>query len=293
VRSSATLTSSRAVQAALLLALALLASACEVAAGETRRGPEPYRPVGDALARGLADVTFPWSAAPGSPGSIGEIVQTAGSADAAAVTLRISAGGTGVSLRGDCADSARVGGAWPDNTSVDVVEYGSGRCTGWTRATTGSATSWVRDEYLQGLPPPEARTTPGVVSSSPGDPALAQLRGWTTRLLDGAGRIALLSRHSPGSSQAAFTLKSLEELQADMHALAAEIGGAAPPPTPACATPRRATIEAAGTVEELGKQLHTAFSTGSDDTAGLEALVARYLASQKESARLIGECARR
>lgn len=278
---------------ALLVALAVAASACEVAAGETRRGPEPFRPVGDAIASGLEDVTFPWSAAPGSPAAIGEIVQTAGNAAAETVTVKVVAGGTGVSLRSDCADGARAGGAWVDNTSVDVTEYGSGRCQGWTRVTTGSQSSWVRDEYLQGLPAGENRTTPGVSSTTPGDPALAQLREWTTALMDGAGRVALLSRHSSGSTQQDFTLKSLEEVQDDMRVLASNVGSAGPAPNAACTAPRRPTIEAANTVGELAKQLHTGFTAGAERTSGLESLAERYVTAQKEAARLISECARR
>ncbi len=278
---------------AFLLALALAGSACEVAAGETRRGPEPFRPVGDTIAAGLDDITFPWSATPGSPAAIGEIVQTAGDAAAETVTVTIVAGGTGVSLRSDCTDAARAGGAWVDNTSVDVTEYGSGRCEGWTRVTTGSASSWVRDEYLQGLPAPENRTTPGVSSTSPGDPELAQLRDWTTELLDGAGRVALLSRHSPGSTQQEFTLKSLEELQDDMRTLATAIGAAGPASNAACTAPRRPTVEAANAVEELAKQLHTGFTDGVERASGLGTLAERYLTAQKEAARLVSECARR
>ena len=277
----------------LLVALAVAASACEVAAGETRRGPEPFRRVGDAIAAGLEDVTLPWNAAPGSPAAVGEIVQTAGDAAATTVTVKVVAGGTGVSLRSDCADGARAGGAWVDNTSVDVTEYGSGRCQGWTRVTTGSQSSWVRDEYLQGLPVKENRTTPGVSSTTPGDPALAQLREWTTALLDGAGRVALLSRHSPGSAQQDFTLKSLDEVGDDMRVLAATIGAAGPAPSAACTAARRPTIEAANTVGELAKQLHTGFTEGPSRTSGLEALAERYVAAQKEAARLISECARR
>ncbi|MCC6237875.1 MAG: hypothetical protein IT299_09915 [Dehalococcoidia bacterium] len=283
----------RGVAIGLLLAVALGASACEVAAGETRRGPEPFRPVGDAIAAGLEDVTFPWSAAPGSAAAIGEIVQTAGDATAETVTVKIVAGGTGVSLRSDCTDGARAGGAWVDNTSVDVTEYGSGRCQGWTRVTSGSQSSWVRDEYLQGLPAAENRTTPGVFSTTPGDPALSQLREWTTALMDGAGRVALLSRHSPGSTQQEFTLKSLEELQDDMRVLATGIGAAAPATNAACAAPRRPTIEAANTVGELAKQLHTGFAQGAERTSGLESLAGQYVTSQKEAARLIAECSQR
>src|SRR5262245_43366385 len=45
----------------------------------------------------------------------------------------ISAGGTGVSLRSDCLDSARSGGGWPDGAVVTVTESGADRCSGWAR----------------------------------------------------------------------------------------------------------------------------------------------------------------
>ncbi len=236
---------------------------------------------------------FPWTITAGAPGSIGEIVQTAGDASAAAVTVRILAGGTGVSLRSDCADGARAGGAWVDNTSVDVMEYGSGRCDGWTRATTGSTSSWVRNEYLQGLPPPDQRATLGVSSSTPGDPDLAQLRRWSIQLLDGAGRVALLSRHAPSSAEAPFTIASLTTLQEQMRALAAEITAAAPPASAACVPPRRSTIEGVNAVAELASQMRVDFAAGGGGAAKLEPLVQRYLTAQQEAARLIGACAKR
>lgn len=288
-----TLTPRRAIALACLVLVSLTASACAIAAGETRRGPEPLRPVGDALAEGTAKLAFPWTPAAGAPTSIGEIVQTAGDASAAAVTVRILAGGTGVSLRSDCTDAARAGGAWTDGTSVDVVEYGSGRCAGWTKATSGSTSSWVRDEYLQGLPAPANRTELGVSSSTPGDPALGQLRGWTGRVLDGAGRIALLSRHAPTSTEAGFTLKSLEKVQEDMRVLAAEIAAAEAAPAAACAAPRRPTIDAANMVGDLARQLHVAFASGGGTPATMLPAVERFLATEQEAARLITACAKR
>lgn len=272
--------------------LAWIASGCNVAVGETSRGPEPLRSVGDALDAGITKITFPWTAAAGASGSIGEIVQTSGDAAAPAVSVTISAGGTGISLRNDCQDGVRAGGAWTDGTTVDVVEYGAGRCAGWSKTTTGSATSWVRDEYLQGLPPPDRRTTPGVSSTSPGDPAVAQLRKWSSELLDGTGRIALLSRHAPGSPEAVITTSALERIQEDMRQLAADITAAEAATAPACAAPRKPTIEAATAAADLAKQTATAFSSGAS-TSALDPLVSRYLAAQQESARLITLCAKR
>jgi hypothetical protein len=221
---------------------------------------------------------------------VGDIVQSEGDAAAAPVTLTISAGGTGVSLRNDCADAARAGGAWPDNTEVNVMEYGADNCAGWTRVTTGTAGSWVRDEYLAGLPPPQARTTPGTAAAAPVDPALVDLKRWTVEVLDGAGRIALLSRHSPASAEQGFTLSSLEHLEGDMRGVVEQMNTAGPAASPGCMAARRSTIDSANVVVEMAKELHTSFEARSMDATEIEGLVTRYLTAQKESARLIAEC---
>ena len=59
--------------------------------------------------------------------------------------------GTGVALRDDCADEARYsarGEGWPDNTRVELIEEGEGRCEGWLHVETEGEVSWVRREYL-------------------------------------------------------------------------------------------------------------------------------------------------
>lgn len=268
--------------------LSALAAGCEIAAGETRRGDQPLRSVGDQLAQAVNATTFPWTPAPGT--TSGTIEQTAGSAgeDASAVTVRVSAGGTGVSLRSDCTDAARAGGAWTDNTQVDVVEYGSGRCAGWTRGTTGAVTSWVRDEYLQGLPPAGERTAP-VRPASAGAPQFDQLRGWTLRLQDGAGRLALLSRHSPDSMESNLTGTFIEVVRDEMRTLAAQIGEAE---SGACDSARRPLIDAANALADLAQRMRPTFAEDSEVATGLEAIVLRYATAQAEASRLIGECAR-
>lgn len=57
-------------------------------------------------------------------------------------------GGYGVALRSSCADEARLGTAWADNTAVEIVTEGSGECAGWLLAESGGAESWVRSGFL-------------------------------------------------------------------------------------------------------------------------------------------------
>ena len=60
-------------------------------------------------------------------------------------------GGVGVARRGDCADAARIsqpGEGWVDDTEVELLEAGEGRCAGWLRVESGGLESWVRERYL-------------------------------------------------------------------------------------------------------------------------------------------------
>jgi hypothetical protein len=278
--------------AGLLVLLAALLAGCDIAAGETRRGETPLKPIGDALSQAVTSATFPWSPAADAPsGPIVQTTKTAATTGSAAVNAKISAGGTGISLRSDCTDAARAGGAWTDNTQVDVVEYGAGRCAGWTRATTGSVTSWVRDEYLAGLPAAGQRTPlakPGVA----GSPQVAQLHDWTTRIVDGAGRLALLSRHSPESQESQLTASFLEVIRDDMRTVATEIGAAAGSGVAACDAARRPLIDGANTLSDLAQRMRPAFVAGGEVPAGLEPLVGRYTSAQAEAARAIADCAK-
>ena len=90
-----------------------------------------------------------------------------GEPDEDAVALEIGAtGGRGVSLRSDCADEARIGGALREGHPVELVSAGSGRCAGWTlvsyRTADGNESeTWVRDAYLvETSPPPQATAPP-------------------------------------------------------------------------------------------------------------------------------------
>ncbi|MSP21802.1 MAG: hypothetical protein EXR66_02080 [Dehalococcoidia bacterium] len=273
----------------MLVLFAALLSGCAIAAGETRRGDTPLRQIGDQLTMAIAAATFPWTPAPDS--TSGAMVQSAAAAISTAVTVKISAGGTGISLRTDCADAARSGGAWTDNTQVDVIEYGSGRCAGWTRATTGGVTSWVRDEYLAGLPPAGQRTAPAAPSVG-GSLQIAQLRGWTSRVVDGAGRLALLSRHSPDSMESNLTAMFIEVVRDEMRAVSAEIGSAAGSGNAMCDNARRPLIDAANALADLAQRMYPMFTPGGEVPTGLEALVARYAAAQGDAARSIAGCAK-
>ncbi len=60
-------------------------------------------------------------------------------------------GGVGVARRGDCVDAARIsqpGEGWVDDTEVELLEAGEGRCAGWLRVESGGLESWVRQRYL-------------------------------------------------------------------------------------------------------------------------------------------------
>ena len=58
---------------------------------------------------------------------------------------------TGVALRDDCDDEARYsarGEGWADDTRVELIEEGGGRCEGWLNVQADDEVSWVRREYL-------------------------------------------------------------------------------------------------------------------------------------------------
>ena len=78
-------------------------------------------------------------------------------------------GGYGVALRGSCADDARRGTAWPDDTAVAVVTEGSGECAGWLLVESGGVESWVRSGFL--FDAPLGTTTPPPAFAAPSAPA--------------------------------------------------------------------------------------------------------------------------
>lgn len=76
-------------------------------------------------------------------------------------------GGTGLSLRNDCLDSARIEGTWPDGATVIVSYQGVGECDGWSIADDGTAVSWVHNSYLANSPPTAAGPPPTTTSTPP------------------------------------------------------------------------------------------------------------------------------
>lgn len=58
-------------------------------------------------------------------------------------------GGVGVSLRDECLDSARRGGAIPERSEVTLIRNGTdGECEEWSQVLSASGATWVRDRYL-------------------------------------------------------------------------------------------------------------------------------------------------
>ena len=77
-------------------------------------------------------------------------------------------GGTGVSLRSECENAARTGGAWPEGQQVTVVGAGTNACTGWVLARLGNTESWVRASYVsESKPEPAAGPPPAPVTPTP------------------------------------------------------------------------------------------------------------------------------
>ena len=58
-------------------------------------------------------------------------------------------GGSGVSMRRQCARDARVGGVIDDRAVVTILKRGAGDCAGWSFVAVGSVSSWVNDRYLE------------------------------------------------------------------------------------------------------------------------------------------------
>jgi hypothetical protein len=108
-------------------------------------------------------------------------------------------------------------------------------------------------------------------------------------LQDGAGRLALLSRHSPESTESDLTGTFVEAVRDEMRTLATEIGDAAPVP---CDGARRPLLEGANALADMAQRMRPAFAPDGEVPSGLEAVVTRYAAAQAEAARLIGECAK-
>jgi hypothetical protein len=73
-------------------------------------------------------------------------------------------GGLGISLRSDCTTEARIEGAWAETTEVRILERGTDRCEGWSRASANGVTTWVAQSYLVSSAP---AATVGLAAPAP------------------------------------------------------------------------------------------------------------------------------
>jgi hypothetical protein len=274
----------------VLVVLSVLAAACDAASGAS---DERLRATADRLSTSIIALQFPWTGtADAQPGELkleksGSLVPQSGG-EGGSPTSDVRIGNTqnqGVSLRSDCADGARSGGSWADNVQVQVVEHGADRCSGWTRVKSGSTVSWVRNDYLVGLPPPSAPLAEG---GEPPSPVALEFRGWVSRLLDGAGRVALLSRHPPGSKEAGLTSTFLERVSEDMRTLSRQVGEA-PPGIAGCEQARVEISQAAGQLADLSLTV-SRYIKGEADSSALTSATDRYIGAQEQLARSISAC---
>ncbi len=191
-------------------------------------------------------------------------------------------GGDGVALRNACQDGARVGGAWPEGTTIEVIELGSAECEGWSQGRTAGVTSWVRNDYLVGLEAAE-----GLPVMLPGGPEVT-LHGWFRELLDGGGRVALLARRSLGEPTPELTMTSLGYVVEDMRSLAGAAGNAGPFEG-SCDAARADLAQAAGTLAELAEGIRTAIET-SGSAAALDGTVTEFIVQQEDAADAFSSC---
>ena len=102
-------------------------------------------------AAATSETTGAAAASPSEPAGADDGDQSAvGEATATVLGSRYigNSGGSRVSLRSDCEDSARVDGSWPEGAAVVLLEPGEGRCEGWTMVAGAGGSSWVREQYL-------------------------------------------------------------------------------------------------------------------------------------------------
>ncbi len=135
--------------------------------GERDGGPEsvttsaPATPTGTVL--------------PASPESPAGAESTDSPGTAALIGARYigNTGGGGVGLRDDCLLGARSGGAWPEGSTVVVLEAGSGRCADWSYVAGAGGASWVANQYLVDTPPassPNTSSAPAGTQAPPSSP---------------------------------------------------------------------------------------------------------------------------
>lgn len=149
----------RATIALVCASMVVLAGAC--LGGGNDPDAEQLRAENEALRQQLAEVQSPTARPPtpsATPAPVGEPTSTILSPPLRRHIGRT--GGSGISVRSDCLDTARSPEAWPDGAEVVVERRGVGVCQGWSVIRLGATTSWVRDSYLvESAPVPEPRPT--------------------------------------------------------------------------------------------------------------------------------------
>jgi len=145
---------------------------------------------------------------------------TAGTADATAsttpegtvlgATMRIGeTGGTGVSLRSDCAEAAREPGAIADGVEVTVLQIGSGDCEGWFVVRAGEVASWVSETYLvEGEGTGASTVASGTGSAASSNPGATS--GGTTTSVPAASTPKPAATKAPAPALPAFEFTALD-----------------------------------------------------------------------------------
>jgi hypothetical protein len=199
----------------------------------------------------------------------------------------IRAGGTGVSLRSDCLDAARSGGAWADGAVVTVAEIGADRCTGWSRVTLAAVTSWVRTEYLVASADASSSTAPAAASGGVG----RDLRPQVASLRETAWRVALLLRSTPGTGNGVMAPVYLEMAALKARELGTEVRSTPADALPNCAPARTRLVSAAGELERLANVAKAFFeSPGPDGIGSTTRAVDTYINEQAALTSVLGAC---
>ncbi len=107
----------------------------------------------------------------------------------------VRTGGVGVSLRDDCLDSARRGGAIPERAEVTLIRIGSdGACEEWSQVLSGSGATWVRDRYLSSERPANVVSSSGSSGTSSGGTSGSSGSSSGTALIEA---IDIIGHHVP------------------------------------------------------------------------------------------------
>jgi len=275
-----------------MLALGLLLSACAAISGGT--DPIDDGPINalEALADQLSAsfTTLPVQAA--TPTAVPTVAATPDETGALPIAIPApegtvavigNTGGTGVSIRETCVQSDRTGGTLPEGAEVAVLNFGAEECEGWSQVASGEIVSWIDNQYLTGLP--------GL--GGPDAPAQdAEVRAWLDGIVDGAGRIASVSRGPGISMSLPLSATYLDHVREDAEALRIQID-ATPQAIPACEQARAPLTAAAATIASLAGQLAAVFRgwPDTDVTPEIESLVEQYIDQQTTAARQVEQCA--